>query len=199
MRGPRIVLASASPRRADLLKQLGLGADVRPADVDERALQGESPPEHVERLARTKAEKVASSVRDALVVGGDTEVVHGGRVLGKPAGDDEAVHMLLALAGGVHEVFSGIAVVGADGTFSAVGRAEVRFRAFDERMARAYVATGEPHDKAGAYGIQGLGAALVEEIRGDYYTIVGFPIGLFLDVLADAGWRYSFGRLDPQP
>lgn len=194
--GPRLVLASASPRRADLLAQLGLRVEVRPAHVDESTLPGEAPRQHVERLARAKAEKVAAEVPGAWVIGGDTEVVHEGGVLGKPADDDDAVAMLLALAGRGHEVLSGVALSGPGGTFSAVGRAEVIFRSFGEDEARAYVATGEPHDKAGAYGIQGFGAALVEEIRGDYYTVVGFPIGRFLDVLRDAGWHYAFGRLD---
>ena len=169
---------------------------MRPAHVDEATLPGERPREHVERLARAKAEKVAADARAP----GDRRRHRGGArgsVLGKPSDDEDAVRMLLALAGGTHEVLSGIAVAGERGTFSAVGRAEVRFRAFGEEEARAYVATGEPHDKAGAYGIQGLGAALVEEIHGDYYTVVGFPIGRFLDVLRDAGWRYASGRLDP--
>lgn len=193
---PRLVLASASPRRAELLRQLGLEAEVRPARADERLLPGETPRAHVERLARAKAEAVAAQVPDALVVGGDTVVVHEGRVLGKPADDEDAVRMLLSLAGRVHEVLSGIAVAGPLGTRSAVGRAEVRFRPFGRAEARAYVATGEPRDKAGGYGIQGFGATLVEEIHGDYYTVVGFPVGRFLDLLADLGWRYAFGRLD---
>lgn len=194
---PRIVLASASPRRADLLRQMGLEVHVHPAHVDETYLSGEGAEAHVERLARMKAEAVARQERGALVVGGDTVVVDGDRVLGKPRTGEEAVEMLLALAGRSHLVVSGIAIAGASGTVSAVGRAHVHFRAFGLREARAYAATGEPMDKAGAYGIQGLGAALVDGIDGDYYTVVGFPIGRFIELLERLGWRYAFGDLHP--
>ncbi len=196
---PRLVLASGSPRRADVLRQLGLDPEIRPADVDESYLAGETPVAHVERLARTKAEVAAARDRGALVVGGDTVVVTDGRVLGKPKDADDAVSMLVSLAGRSHEVLSGLALVGAHGTVSAVARAEVRFRAFDREAARIYTETGEPLDKAGAYGIQGLGAALVDAVDGDYYCVVGFPVGAFLDLLARAGWRYDFGRLTPIP
>lgn len=190
---PRLVLASASPRRAELLSQMGLRAEIRPARVDERYLAGETPVRHVERLARAKAEAVARNVPDALVVAGDTVVVAGDRVLGKPASEDEATEMLLSLSGRSHMVFSGVAVVGPDVEESGVSSTEVLFRAFGEAEARAYVATGEPMDKAGSYGIQGKGAALVAEIRGDYYTVVGLPVALFLELLERAGWRYAFG------
>jgi septum formation protein len=180
-----------------LLRQLGLDAEVRPAHVDERALVGELPRAHVERLACAKAEAIASDLPDALVIGGDTEVVLDGRVLGKPADDGDAVAMLLELAGRAHEVLSGVAVAGTHGMLSGVGRAKVRFRDFDRTFAEAYVASGEPHDKAGAYGIQGLGAALVEGIEGDYYTVVGLPLGVLLQLLTGAGWRYAFGSLEP--
>ena len=168
-----------------------------PAHVDESYLAGETPAGHVERLARAKAEAIASQIPDALVIGGDTVVVDGGRVMGKPSSEEEAVDMLVSLAGREHHVLSGVAIAGPSGTVSRVVRTEVRFREFSERTARAYVATGEPADKAGAYGIQGLGAALVEEIRGDYYCVVGFPVAALLDLLAEVGWRYVFGRLEP--
>jgi len=194
---PHLVLASASPRRADLLRQLGLEADTRPAHVDESYVAGETPAGHVERLARDKAEAIAAEVPHALVIGGDTVVVDGSRVMGKPGSDEEAVQMLMSLAGREHHVLSGVAIAGPSGTVSRVVRTEVRFRDFGESTAVAYVATGEPADKAGAYGIQGLGAALVEEIRGDYYCVVGFPVAALLDLFAAAGWRYVFGRLEP--
>jgi septum formation protein len=196
-RSPRIVLASASPRRADLLRQLGFEPEVRPAHVDETYLRGESAEAHVERLARAKAETVSRAEHGVLVVGGDTVVVDGSRILGKPRDEAEAVEMLLALSGRPHLVLSGIAVAGPAGTMSAVGRAQVRFRAFGPGEARAYAATGEPIDKAGAYGIQGLGAALVEGIDGDYYSVVGLPIGLLIELLERSGWRYAFGNLNP--
>lgn len=197
MTGPALVLASASPRRAELLRRLGLEAEVAPADVDETYLPGETPAAHVERLARLKAETVAASRPDALVVGGDTVVVDGERILGKPSSAEEAVAMLLSLAGREHQVLTAVALAGGGETVGAVGAARVRFRPFGRRTAEDYVATGEPMDKAGAYGIQGLGAALVEGIEGDYYTVVGFPVGRFLELLERKGWRYAFGRMEP--
>jgi len=194
---PRLVLASGSPRRSELLAQMGLVHEVRPAHLDEAHRAGESWEAHVERLAREKAETVAADVPGALVVGGDTVVVRDGEVLGKPADPDDAVGMLLSLSGRSHTVLSGVALVGPHGTLSSIGRAEVRFRRLDVEDARAYVATREPMDKAGAYGIQGLGAALVEGLDGDYYSVVGLPVGRLLDLLAKAGWRYTFGSLEP--
>jgi septum formation protein len=195
--GPRLVLASASPRRADVLRQLRLPFTIDPARLDESYLPGETPGAHVERLALEKARAVAPAHPGALVVGGDTVVVHQGRVLGKPADPEEARAMLSSLAGRSHDVLSGLALVGGRVERSTVARARVTFRAADERALEAYVATGESMDKAGAYGIQEAGAALVEEIRGDYYTVVGFPVAAFLDLLAQAGIRYTFTGLEP--
>jgi septum formation protein len=190
-----LILASSSPRRLKILRQLGLDPEVRPATLDETQEPGETPAEHVERLARAKAELVALDVPDALVIGGDTIVLRDERVLGKPGSAEQAVQMLMSLAGREHEVLSALALVGAHGVVSRVHRTKVRFRDFDAAAARRYVATREPMDKAGAYGIQGLGAALVESLDGDYYSVVGFPVGVFLDLLGRAGWRYDFGRL----
>jgi len=194
---PRLVLASGSPRRLELLRQLGLFAEVRAAAVDESVRQAEEPAAHVERLAREKAETVSLLEADSVVIGGDTVVVHRGDILGKPADEDDAVAMLERLSGDWHEVLSGVAVRSRGRTVSAVGRARVLFRRFDREEARSYVATGEPMDKAGAYGIQGAGAALVEELSGDYYAVVGLPVGRLLQMLAMAGWRYRFGSLEP--
>jgi septum formation protein len=175
---------------------LGLDPEVRPASVDEALRPGEAPRAHVERLARAKAELVAHDVPRALVIGGDTIVLRDERVLGKPDSGEQAVQMLMSLAGRTHEVLSGLAIAGEHGVVSGVSRTEVRFRDFDTAAARRYVQSGEPLDKAGAYGIQGLGASLVDGVRGDYYSVVGFPVGLFLDLSARAGWRYDFGRLE---
>lgn len=193
--GPRLVLASASPRRLDILRQLGLDPEVRPADVDEAMFPAEDPGAHVRRLAREKAERVAGELPGALVVAGDTVVVRDGQVLGKPATPAEAVAMLESLAGRAHEVLSGLAIAGASGTVDGVTRTVVRFRHFDRDQAVRYVDTGEPLDKAGAYGIQGLGAALVEDVSGDYYSIVGLPVPTLMDLLEQCGWRYAFGTL----
>jgi septum formation protein len=192
---PRLVLASGSPRRLDVLRQLGLQPEVRPSSEDESYSPGESPLQHVERLARAKAAAEASRQPEALVIAGDTIVVLDGRVLGKPGATTEAVSTLMSLAGRTHEVFTALALAGSHGIVSAVSRTSVRFRDFDVDTASRYVETGEPFDKAGAYGIQGLGAALVDSIAGDYYCVVGFPVGAFIDLLARAGWRYEFGRL----
>lgn len=191
----RLVLASGSPRRADILRQLGLDPEVLPADVDETYLPGESPLEHVERLSCAKATRVAGEGEGVLVVAGDTVVVDGQHVLGKPLDAEDAVRMLLSLAGHPHEVMTGLALAGTHGVVSGVARSLVRFRDFDGDVARRYAETGEPMDKAGAYGIQGFGAALVAGLAGDYYSVVGFPVALFLDLLARAGWRYDFGEL----
>lgn len=195
--GLRFILASQSPRRADVLHQLGLVPEIRPADVDESYLDGEPPREHVERLACSKAEAVFEREEGALVVGGDTVVVHDGRVLVKPIDEPSAVDMVAALSGSLHEVHSGIALAGPGGTVSAVATATVRMRTYDRAAAAAYVATGEPMDKAGGYGIQGLGAALVDSIDGDYYAVVGFPVAVFLELLGAAGFRYDFGSITP--
>ncbi|MDZ7779283.1 MAG: Maf family protein [Gemmatimonadota bacterium] len=200
MTAPRLVLASASPRRLDILRQLGLDPEVRPADVDESMAPAEAPSTHVRRLAREKAERIGREAPEALVLAGDTVVVRDGTVLGKPTTPEEATAMLESLAGRTHEVLSGLAITGPAGTVDAVTRTTVRFRGFDPELAMRYVGTGEPMDKAGAYGIQGFGAALVEEVSGDYYSIVGLPVPALIRLLERCGWRYAFGtleRIDP--
>jgi septum formation protein len=194
---PLLVLASSSPRRAELLTRLGLQFRVVVPRVREGGMEGETPQQHVERLAREKALEVASVHPSALVVAGDTEVVLEGMVLGKPRDAGEAVEMLLSLAGRTHEVMSGVALALPDGSLrSGVSTTEVEFRPFGERLARRYVETGEPLDKAGAYGIQGLGGILVRRIHGDYHTVVGLALPLLLDLLEEGGWRYEFGGLE---
>jgi septum formation protein len=179
---------------------LGLAHEVLAVDVREDLLDGETPDGHVERLAREKALAGARARPDALVLGGDTVVVLNGVVLGKPAGPEDAVATLLRLSGERHVVHSGLALVEPGGqVHSTVDRAGVVFRWFDEATARAYVATGEALDKAGAYGIQGRGAALVSEIDGDYYTVVGLPVGALVTLLGRAGWGYTFGGLARAP
>ena len=175
---------------------LGLTFSVEPAHVPEEVLPGETPTEHVERLAIDKAIAVARLRSNAAVLGGDTVVVLDGEILGKPDGPEHAQDMLLRLAGRSHTVASGLALVLPSGdVHSGVATTEVSFRSFPADVARAYVETGEPLDKAGAYGIQGSGAALVTEIRGDYYTVVGLPISLLLSILRECGLEYWFGSL----
>jgi septum formation protein len=190
--GP-LVLASASPRRAEILETLGIPAEVHPALVDETVLPGEDPEEHAERLARAKAAAVAGLSPGRWVLAGDTVVVVDDHILGKPRDEGHAVEMLLILQGRSHRVVSALALVAPGGrVFSGVQSTEVRFRAFDEAFAQAYAATGEPMDKAGAYGIQGLGSVLVEGVDGDYSGVVGLPVPLLVQLLDEAGRSYRF-------
>ena len=210
---PPIVLASQSPRRAQLMELIGLKFEVVPADLDESYREDERPPEHVRRLAAEKAAAVAASRPDALVVGSDTVVVIEGEVLGKPRDEVQALEMLMRLQGRENEVHTGIAVAApattgererererglpGDLVVSGVESVRVRFRELDQGTAREYVETGEPMDKAGAYGIQGFGATLVESIEGDYFAVMGLPIGLMVRLFGDLGWRYNFKGLEP--
>lgn len=192
---PPLVLASQSPRRAELIGRLGLTFETLPADIDESYLQGETPPEHAERLSREKALKIAADRPEALVVGSDTIVVIDGDVLGKPRDRQHAIEMLMRLSGREHEVCTGIAVAHGGRVESGLERVRVRFRTLDRRAAEEYVATGEPMDKAGAYGIQGFGSAIVECIDGDYFAVMGLPVVRMLSLIERHGWRYAFGRL----
>ncbi len=188
-----IILASASPRRAALLQQMGLSFRVLPSSLDENgsgaALAGEDPAGRAVALARAKATEVAARAGRGIIIGADTIVECEGEVLGKPQGTAQAVAFLERLAGRTHRVITAVAVVEA-----ATGRTEVaasttlvRMRTFGTGEAAAYVATGEPMDKAGAYGIQGRGALLVEGIQGDYFTVVGLPVALLATLLRRFG------------
>ena len=195
---PPLVLASQSPRRAQLLGMLGLAFEVVPADIDESVRPDESATAYVERLAREKAGTVAAARPDALIVGSDTVVVLDGEILGKPVDEDDAVRMLLRLSGREHRVETGIAVRAPDGRLvSDVERVRVHFRAVDERDAREYVRTGEPMDKAGAYGIQGYGATIVETIDGDFFAVMGLPVARMIALFRRLDWRYDFRGLAP--
>jgi septum formation protein len=193
---PPLVLASQSPRRAELIGRLGLDFETVPADIDESYLSGETPPQHAERLSREKALKIAAGRPEALVIGSDTIVVIDGEVLGKPRDRAHAIEMLTRLSGREHEVCTGVAVAHQGRVETGLERVRVRFRTLDARAAAEYVETGEPMDKAGAYGIQGFGSALVEGIDGDYFAVMGLPVVRMLDLIARFGWRYGFGRLD---
>ncbi len=178
---------------------LGLNFTVQPADVPETVQHEESAAAHVERLARDKATAVASVRPGAVVLGGDTVVTLDGEILGKPSGPEEAEAMLLRLTGRTHTVASGLALALPSGDMrSGVSTTEVTFRQFSPEVAQGYVATGEPLDKAGAYGIQGLGAVLVTEIRGDYYSVVGLPVALLMRLFEESGWEYTFAS-PPRP
>lgn len=189
----RLVLASASPRRADVLRMLHIPFEVVPTDVPEVRAEGEAPIDYVERLARAKAAAGSARNPERWILAGDTVVALDEEVLEKPTSPDHARTMLESMAGRSHTVFSGLAVRDPDGEmFSRVDQAEVWFRSFDTDTARRYVATGEPSDKAGAYGIQGWGAALVERVDGDFFTVVGMSVSGLVQLFAHAGRPYRF-------
>ena len=192
MTNPTIILASASPRRRELLTLVGIPHQVDPADVDETVHRGERPEVYVERLAREKAAVVATRHAGAVVIAADTTVVHDGEILGKPESAADAQAMLARLSGHTHEVYTGMAVIVGDRVASAVERVEVTFRDLSDGDIRAYVATGEPMDKAGAYGIQGRGATIVERIHGDYFSVMGLGVRRVVALLAECGVRYDF-------
>jgi septum formation protein len=167
---------------------LGIPHRVASGDVQEIRLPHEAPAAYARRLARDKARAVPG----AWVLGADTIVVLGDEILEKPADPDDALHMLLRLAGRPHVVITAVCLL-ADGVeYEAADTTAVYFRPAAEPFLRAYVDTGEPLDKAGAYGIQGYGAALVERIEGDFFSVMGLPVRLVLDLLERAGWTYRF-------
>ncbi|MFN2315989.1 MAG: nucleoside triphosphate pyrophosphatase [Gemmatimonadales bacterium] len=183
-----LVLASRSPRRHQLLEMLGIPHRVMAADVQEIPLPREEPAAYARRLARDKARAVPG----ALVLGADTIVVLEGALLEKPADAEDAVRMLMRLQDKRHEVTTAICLIADGTTHEAADSTAVYFRPATEAQVRAYVATGEPMDKAGAYGIQGYGAALVERIEGDFFSVMGLPVRLVIDLLERAGYPYDF-------
>ena len=196
MTAPWVILASQSPRRRALLAQIGIAHDVRPADIDESYLPHESPAPHAERLAREKALTIAHEHPDAVVIGADTIVVIDGEVLGKPTDVADAERMLTRLGGRTHWVYTAVAVARRDTVASGVEAVEVTFRRLTAAQVLDYVATGEPMDKAGAYGIQGFGATLVERINGDYFAVMGLALGRTIDLLRQLDIGYRVDGLD---
>jgi septum formation protein len=192
-RPARIILASQSPRRRELLALIGIPHEVMPADIDESVLPDESPPAHAERLAREKAEVISAREPAAVVIGSDTIVVLDGDILGKPADQAEAARTLARLSGRTHTVFTAVAVAHDGRTVSGVESVEVTFRPLTASQIESYIATGEPMDKAGAYGIQGYGAVIVERVHGDYFAVMGLALGRLVGLLEELGVRYEFG------
>lgn len=183
----RLILASASPRRKELLKNAGYEYEVCPADIDETMPEGVEPETACEILSRKKAQAVLEENPDAVVLGSDTIVVLGNTILGKPENEEDAKAMLRALSGRVHQVYTGLCVCSKEKTLSLVSRADVRFYNLSDAVIDAYIATKEPMDKAGAYGIQGVGSMLVRSIEGDYFTIVGLPMAKAARMLGEFG------------
>jgi len=184
-----LVLASASPRRAELLRQIGVQFLCLPVDIDETVRVAESARDYVLRLAQEKAQAGFARHGDPSVwsLGSDTTVTLGGEILGKPLDHDDAVAMLHRLSGQHHQVMTAVALVGADGCRSAVVVTDVTFRPLTHDQIEAYCVTGEPMDKAGGYGIQGMGGVFVESIHGSYSSVVGLPLAETAQLLAEAG------------
>jgi septum formation protein len=190
-----VVLASSSPRRRQLLDLIGIAHEVRPANIDETMRPREAPRRHAERLAREKASAIAKRDPDLITIGADTIVVVNRKVLGKPRDAEDAARMLTMLSGREHMVITAVAVSRGRKLRSAVEEVRVRFRRLRDDEIEAYIATGEPMDKAGAYGIQGYGATIVERIEGDYFAVMGLPIVRLIGLLRDVGVRYRFGSI----
>ncbi len=180
-----LMLASASPRRAELLRAAGFTFAVDTADLDETPIAGEVPEAYVRRLADAKARAVAARHPQALVLGADTTVVVDGAILGKPADAADATAMLRLLQGRAHDVLTGVAVVGDGWSRVAVAVTGVWFAPMSDAEIAAYVATGEPMDKAGAYGIQGVASRYVTRVDGSYPNVVGLPVALVHALLAE--------------
>ena len=205
MTTPVVILASASPRRSELLAQIGVAHRVVPAQIDERRADGEPIEDCVRRLATAKALEVqvalaavagaiagGASVREVAVLGADTAVVVDEDLLGKPRDRSDALALLARLSGRWHQVLSAVALASGNGVQCALSRSEVRFRVLSARECAAYWDSGEPRDKAGGYAIQGLGAAFIEELRGSYTGVVGLPLFETARLLSEAGvplWR----------
>jgi len=189
-----IYLASRSPRRADLLQQIGLNFTVLPSDIDETPLLNELSHEYVVRLAAEKAQACFAKLQMNQanlypVLAADTSVSVDGRILGKPQDDDDAFQMLSSLAGRWHEVHTGIAVATISGVKTAISTTRVEMPKLSDKKILAYVATGEPRDKAGAYGIQGLASTMIKRIEGSYSGVMGLPIYETAMLLEQAGIR----------
>ena len=185
-----IILASQSPRRRELLERMGIEHfRVVTPDIDEHMDRALPPDELVKRISAEKAQAVARQLGDtpAVIIAADTVVALDGAVLGKPADQKDAFAMLSTLSGKRHQVYTGVSVAGPQGLQSVSERTEVVFHPLTEEEIRAYIATGEPMDKAGAYGIQGYGALLIEGIRGDYYNVMGLPVCRLGRMLAQVG------------
>ena len=186
MKSPHLILASTSPRRRELLAAAGFAFDVVASDADEDAPGGLTPAEVAIRNARAKATALQANP-GTLVIGADTVVALGGQIFGKPASPDDAIRTLEALSGRTHEVVTGVAIAGETDVTTFHETTRVTFRELERGEIETYVATGEPMDKAGAYGIQGEGKRLVEGIEGDYDNVVGLPVGRLSEMLGELG------------
>lgn len=181
------ILASASPRRKEILLNAGFSFDIIVSDADENITEDLSPEKTVEELARRKALSVWENHKDSVVFGCDTVVAVDGKILGKPVDDDDAYNMLTMLSGKTHTVSTGVCICSQEKTEIFSYTTQVEFYELSEETVRSYIASGEGKDKAGAYGIQGYGCVLVRQIKGDYFSVMGLPVSESARVLADFG------------
>lgn len=187
-----LVLASSSPRRRELLSNLRLTFQISSSEVDESFDPKLSPPEVVMELAKRKAQAVFQKFPSAFVIGADTIVVADGRILGKPKSNAEAVSMLTKLSGRQHDVYTGVSIFAPNVSICFYEKTEVLFWELSDEEINWYVQSGEPLDKAGAYGIQELGSLLVKKINGDYFTVVGLPVARTVRELKKAGYQLPY-------
>ncbi|WP_040207789.1 Maf family protein [Neobacillus jeddahensis] len=187
-----LILASSSPRRKELLENLHLSFAISSSEVDESFDPSLSPEDVVMELAERKARAVFKENQDAFVIGSDTIVVADGQILGKPADEAEAIRMLTRLSGRQHEVFTGVAILSPTKSTRFYEKTEVWFWELTDEEIKAYVQSGEPLDKAGAYGIQQLGSMLVKKINGDYFAVVGLPVARTIRELKKVGYQLPY-------
>ena len=186
----RIILASASPRRAELLANLGVHVEATPSQADERPLVNEAPADYIMRVARAKGIEIAKNLETGLVIGADTVVVLEGKLLGKPVDEEDAARMLKSLSGRWHAVMTGIALfdVATKRELADYEKTLVRFAPLTDGEVNWYLGTGEYKDKAGAYGIQGKAGIFIEEVAGNYFNVVGLPIPLLYRLAGRLGY-----------
>lgn len=185
----QLILASGSPRRKELLEQIGVSFTVKVSHADETIPSGMTPEEAVMHLASIKAVAVAANHKDSFIIGADTVVILDGEILGKPKDSKEAKRMLQSLSGRTHAVCTGVAIRRGKDEYLFYEKTNVTFWELTEEEINGYLETGEPFDKAGAYGIQGAGAILVKKIDGDYFSVVGLPISSLYRHLRRLGWQ----------
>jgi len=186
----RLILASGSPRRKELLENVNISFDVVVSEVEEIIDPTLPPQEIVKSLAFQKAHDVSVRYPDAVVLGSDTVVVYQDQILGKPENEEDSYRMLKMLSGQTHHVVTGVAIISSDKVSTFYEKTEVTFWELSDQEIKSYIASGEPTDKAGSYGIQQLGSSLVKRITGDYFTVVGLPISRTVRELRNFGFTY---------
>ncbi len=188
----RVILASGSPRRSEILRELGFDFEIHKPEIDETRLANESPENLCLRLSRLKAQSVARDFANELVIAADTIVVIDCEILGKPKDKSDALRMLRKLQGREHEVMTGLSICESGKIISCVEHSFVKFRDLSDSEMRAYISTNEGDDKAGAYAVQGKGAFLIEQVRGDFHNVVGLPIFRLGKMLEKFGYDFAF-------